>query len=87
MQSLKSAREAAGLTVAELARRTTRVREGRGDGPLVREALSRAEREGYDPRASLVADIAKALGVPVCELFEKAAGHGSRGRKRRSKQP
>ena len=39
-----------------------------------RTAIARAERRGYDPRASTVSAIAKGLGVPVCELFEET-GH------------
>jgi transcriptional regulator with XRE-family HTH domain len=37
---------------------------------LFRQHFARAERAGVDPRASTVATIAKALGVPVCELYE-----------------
>jgi transcriptional regulator with XRE-family HTH domain len=41
---------------------------------LLRQAVARAERAGIDPRASTVAAIAKALRVPVCQLFERT-GH------------
>ena len=45
-----------------------------------RTAIARAERRGYDPRASTVSAIAKGLGVPVCELFEET-GHERSKRK------
>ncbi len=51
---------------------------------LHRVAIARAEREGYDPRASSVAAIAKALGLPVCELFEET-GHERQRRKLKPK--
>jgi len=38
-----------------------------------RTAIARAERKGYDPRASTLSAIAKGLGVPVCELFGDAS--------------
>jgi transcriptional regulator with XRE-family HTH domain len=47
-------------------------------------AVARAERAGTDPRASTVAAIAHALGVPVCELFERT-GH-ERGRAKRTRR-
>lgn len=53
------------MTLAEVAEKS---------GLLV-PAVSRAERAGIDPRMSTVARIAKALGVPVCTLFEES-GHG-----------
>ena len=65
MESIKRVRKRRGLSLAEVA-------EGSG---LLPEAVARAERAGTDPRASTVARIAEALGVPVCELFEKS-GHG-----------
>lgn len=52
---------------------------------LLGPGLARAERQGVDPRASTVAAIATALGVPVCELFEKS-GHERQGRKRKGKR-
>lgn len=65
MEKIKAARKKAGLSLAELAERTG----------LHAVAIARAEREGQDVKASTVARIAKALGVPVCELFEES-GHG-----------
>ncbi|MBI3782094.1 MAG: helix-turn-helix transcriptional regulator [Deltaproteobacteria bacterium] len=50
---------------------------------LHRVAIARAEREGQDVRASTVAAIAKALDVPVCELFEES-GHERERRKRQA---
>lgn len=64
MDSIKRARNAQGFTLAEVAEATG----------MLPEAISRAEREGTDPRASTVNRIAIALGVPVCELFEES-GH------------
>ena len=63
--SIKLVRRARGMSLADVANRSR----------LYREAVARAEREDTDPRASTVAAIARALGVPVCELFEES-GHG-----------
>ncbi len=71
MESLKRARRAAGMSLAEVAERSG----------LFPQAVARAERAGIDPRASTVAAIAKALGLPVCEVFEES-GHGRRGSNR-----
>jgi transcriptional regulator with XRE-family HTH domain len=70
MEGIKRARQKVGLSLTELAEATG----------LHRTAIARVEREGQDVKASTVALIAKALGVPVCELFEET-GHGRRGRK------
>ena len=59
MDSIKRVRKKMGFTLSEVA-------EGSG---LLPEAVARAERKGIDPRASTVGRIAKALGVPVCELY------------------
>ena len=48
-------------------------------------AVARAERDGIDPRASTVDAIAKALGVPVCELFEES-GHERQRRRPKGKR-
>lgn len=64
MESIKKVRKRVGLSLSEVANRAA----------LHDEAVARAERAGTDPRASTVAKLAKALGVPVCELFEKS-GH------------
>ena len=74
MKSIKRARNTRGLSLADVAHRTG----------FLRQAIARAERAGVDPRASTVAAIAKALGVPVCELFEET-GH-ERRRKAQSKR-
>jgi transcriptional regulator with XRE-family HTH domain len=68
---MKRARKARGMSLAEVAERS-------GLHPV---AIARAEREGTDPRASTVAAIAHALGIPVCELFERT-GHERRRTKR-----
>jgi transcriptional regulator with XRE-family HTH domain len=70
MEGIKRARQRAGLSLSELAEVTG----------LHRTAVARIEREGQDVKASTVALIAKALGVPVCQMFEET-GHGRRGRK------
>jgi len=38
-------------------------------------AIARAERVGTDVKASTLIAIARALDVPVCELFGKESGH------------
>ena len=60
----------AGMSLADVADRAG----------LFREAVARAERPGIDPRASTVAALARALGVPVCELYDES-GHERRRRK------
>ena len=50
-----------------------------------RMAIARAERAETDVKASTVAAIAKALGVPVCELFEES-GHERQRRKPKAKR-
>lgn len=67
VEGIKKARQKAGLSLTELAEVTG----------LHRTAVARIEREGQDVKASTVALVAKALGVPVCELFEDT-GHGRR---------
>ena len=47
-------------------------------------AIARAERTRKDVKASTVAAIVKALGVPVCELFEES-GHERRRTKRKAR--
>lgn len=71
LEQIKRLRHAKGLSLAEVAERSG----------LHREAIARAERAGVDPRASTVALIAKALGVPVCELFDET-GHERKRRKK-----
>jgi transcriptional regulator with XRE-family HTH domain len=64
VDTIKRVRQARGMSLADVAERAN----------LLRQAVARAERTGIDPRASTVAAIAKALRVPVCELFEEP-GH------------
>ncbi|MFI5364359.1 MAG: helix-turn-helix domain-containing protein [Candidatus Binatia bacterium] len=75
VESIKRARKARGLSLADVAKLAS----------LYPEAVARAERNGIDPRASTVEAIAKALGVPVCELFEES-GHGRQRRKPKAKR-
>jgi transcriptional regulator with XRE-family HTH domain len=65
MESIKRARKRCGLSLTEVAARAG----------LYREVIARAERAGTDVRAATLAAIARALRVPVCELFE-VSGHG-----------
>jgi transcriptional regulator with XRE-family HTH domain len=67
VETIKRVRKAKGMSLTALATRTG----------LHRMALARAERPGQDVKASTVDLIARALGVPVCELFERT-GHGRR---------
>ncbi len=71
MEGIKRARKRRGISLTEVAQRTG----------LYREVIARAERAGTDARATTVATIAKALGLPVCELFEDS------GHERRAKRP
>ena len=75
VESLKRARKARGLSLADVAERCG----------VHREAVARAERPGVDPRGSTIAAIAEALGVPVCELFEQS-GHERTRSKRKNKR-
>lgn len=75
MDSIKRTRKARGLSLTQVA-----IRSG-----LHRVAVAQAEREGTDPRGSTIAKIAKALKVPVCELFEES-GHERRRPKRRPRR-
>jgi transcriptional regulator with XRE-family HTH domain len=73
MESLKRARNARGLSLRELEQRSG----------IDRTALARAERPGYDPRATTLEAIARGLGVPVCELFGKS-GHSPTSQERKT---
>jgi len=64
MESIKRTRRRCGLSLTEVSTRTG----------LYREVIARAERAETDVRATTLVAIAKALGVPVCELFEMT-GH------------
>ncbi len=70
MDSIKRARKRSGMSLAEVANLSG----------LHRQAIARAERAGVDAMASTLVAIAKALRVPVCELFEES-GHGRKPRK------
>ncbi len=74
VESLKRVRRARGLSLADVAARTG----------LFREAIARLERPHTDPRASSLVLLARAYGVPICELF-KDGGHEHRRRGRRRK--
>ncbi len=71
MESLKRARKAKGMSLTEVAERSG----------LHREAIARAERQDTDVRGSTLSALARALGVPVCELFDET-GHEPKRRKR-----
>ena len=73
VESLKRARKAKGLTLAEVAERAG----------LLDEAIARAERAGVDPRFSSVVKIAAAIGVPLCTLVDEAPEHEHRSKRRR----
>jgi transcriptional regulator with XRE-family HTH domain len=64
MESIKRARKRCGLSLTQVASRTG----------LYREVIARAERAGTDVRTATLTAIARALSVPVCELFE-TSGH------------
>jgi transcriptional regulator with XRE-family HTH domain len=69
MLRIKTVRHRLGISLTELSKRTG----------MHRMALARVERTGMDARASTVAAIARALNVPVCELFDaKDIRHGER---------
>jgi transcriptional regulator with XRE-family HTH domain len=71
MESIKRARKRRRLSLTEVSERTG----------LYREVIARAERAGTDVRATTLTAIAKALGAPVCELFE-VTGHERQRRQR-----
>ena len=75
MQSIKRARKRSGLSLTDVSVRTG----------LYREVIARAERAGTDVRAMTLAAIAKALGVPVCELFE-VTGHERKRQERTARK-
>ncbi len=62
------------MTLAEVAARTG----------LLPQAISRAERAGIDLRVSTALTLAKAIGVPVCELLNEKVKH-ERDHKRRKR--
>jgi transcriptional regulator with XRE-family HTH domain len=76
MERIKRVRKSLGLTLRQVAERSG----------LLPEGVARAERKGQDVRASTVAAIARAMGVPVCELFEESGHERKRKRTSRSKE-
>ena len=66
---MKHARKAKGMSLADVASRSG----------LLPETIARAERPGVDPRISTVVLIAKAIGVPICELLNEGAKHERHG--------
>jgi transcriptional regulator with XRE-family HTH domain len=75
VESIKRARKALGLSLTDVTNLSG----------LSRVTIAEAERAGVDPRGSTIARIAKALGVPVCRLFEET-GHERRRAKRARKR-
>jgi transcriptional regulator with XRE-family HTH domain len=75
VDSIKRARKARGLSLTDVSERSG----------LSRTTIAEAERAGIDPRGSTIAAIAKAIGVPVCEVFENT-GHERRRTQRTRKR-
>jgi transcriptional regulator with XRE-family HTH domain len=75
MESIKRLRKARGMSLADVAERCG----------LHREAVARAERAGTDVRATTLLALAKALGVPVCELFGSEGRHERHHGKRKAR--
>ena len=71
VESIKRARKTAGMSLTQVAARSG----------VHRMAVANAERKHVDPRASTLAAIAGALGVPVCELFEPKGHERRRGKR------
>ena len=75
MESIKRARRRSGLSLTDVSTRTG----------LYREVIARAERPNTDVRATTLVAIAKALGVPVCQLFE-VTGHERKRREQTARR-
>jgi transcriptional regulator with XRE-family HTH domain len=73
VMSLKRARHARGISLTQLAKLTG----------LHEVSIARAEREGQDAKVSTIVAIARALGVPVCELIDEGERHERHRRRRR----
>lgn len=71
MLRIKIVRKRLGMSLADVA----------AGCDVLPEAIARAERDGTDPKASTVTKLAKAMGVPVCELFDEP-GHDRRRKKK-----
>jgi transcriptional regulator with XRE-family HTH domain len=71
---IKQVRKSRAVSLTELAERTG----------VHRMALARVERRGVEGNTRTIAAIAKALGVPVCELFDDPAvrRHGTPKRRK-----
>jgi len=65
VESVKRARKRAGFSLAELAERCG----------LHSVSIARAERPGQAVKVSTVVAIARALGVPACELIDEGERH------------
>jgi len=74
MEKIKQVRKRLGMSLAEV---------GELAG-MHREAVARAEHPDTDPRASTITRIAKAMGVPVCKLFDDPGRHERRRKKRKA---
>ena len=75
MESIKRARRRSGLSLTDVSTRTG----------LYREVIARAERPNTDVRATTLVAIAKALCVPVCQLFE-VTGHERKRREQTARR-
>ena len=74
MDGIKRARKAKGMSLTETANKSG----------VHRMAIAKAERKGTDVKASTLIALARALDVPVCELFEET-GHARKRSKRTKK--
>jgi transcriptional regulator with XRE-family HTH domain len=77
VESIKRRRKALGLSLTDVATRAN----------LHDEAVARMERANVDPKASSIVRIARALGVPVCELFDDPGHHHAKRHAHRSPGP
>jgi transcriptional regulator with XRE-family HTH domain len=66
VESIRILRKKLGLSLGD-------VSQGSG---MKRESIARAERAGIDPKASTLLALARAMKVPVCELYGKEGKHG-----------
>jgi transcriptional regulator with XRE-family HTH domain len=77
VESIKRWRKELGLSLTDVATRAN----------LHDEAVARMERADVDPRASSLLRIAKALGIPICQLFDEPGHkHGHRHPHRSSRR-
>jgi transcriptional regulator with XRE-family HTH domain len=69
VESIKRCRKALGMSLTDVAVRAS----------LHDEAVARIEHPNVDPRASSIVRVARAMGVPVCALFDEPGHtHGHR---------